>query len=107
MGIIRGNWEASAKKGKLKPEAVEALVGRIRTATSYEDPGVANADVVVEAAFERMAVKKEIFAKLDQVRGALGMLLAYPLTVARKHAPRPYAFSRHAASANGGGAREA
>jgi len=37
----------------------------VRGTTSYADEGVSTADVVVEAAFERMGVKKEIFAQLD------------------------------------------
>lgn len=41
-------------------------MGKLSTATSFEAAGVAEADVAVEAAFERMAIKKEIFAKLDQ-----------------------------------------
>ena len=39
---------------------------KVRGTTSYSDAGVAEADVVVEAAFERMSVKKEIFSALDQ-----------------------------------------
>ena len=40
-------------------------MGRFSTATAYDAPGVAQADIVIEAAFERMAVKKEIFKALD------------------------------------------
>ena len=58
LGLIRKNWEASAKKGKLTLEQVEARMALVRGATSYDDVGVAAADVVVEAAFERMSVKK-------------------------------------------------
>ena len=66
LGLVRSNWEASAKKGKLRPEQVEARMALVRGATTYDDDGVKAADVVVEAAFERMAVKKEIFAALDE-----------------------------------------
>ena len=65
QAIVRGNWEASAKKGKLSAAAVEGLVGRVSTTTRYED--LATADVVVEAAFERMDIKREIFGKLDAI----------------------------------------
>jgi len=66
LRIVRGNWEASAKKGKLSEAQVESLMSRISTASSFEDTKVKEADVVVEAAFERMAVKKEIFGALDK-----------------------------------------
>lgn len=66
VGLVRQNWENSAKKGKLTADQVEGLMGKLSTATSFEAAGVAEADVAVEAAFERMAIKKEIFAKLDQ-----------------------------------------
>ncbi len=65
LAIVRANWENSAKKGKLSTAQVEALMARVRTTTAYTDAGVADADVVVEAAFERMAIKKEIFGALD------------------------------------------
>ena len=65
IGIMRKNWEATAKKGRITPAAVEERMGRVRGATTYTDVGVTEADVVVEAAFERMNVKKEIFAALD------------------------------------------
>ena len=66
LAIVRANWEASAKKGKISADDVEARVGRIATSTSYASGGVAEADVVVEAAFERMEVKRAIFAALDE-----------------------------------------
>ena len=46
---------------------VEERMGRISTASSYDAASVAQADIVVEAAFERMSVKKEIFRALDKV----------------------------------------
>jgi len=67
FGIIAANYEASAKKGKLSAEQLAGRLGRISTATSLSDEKVANADVVVEAAFESMAVKRAIFGELDRV----------------------------------------
>ena len=66
LGLVRSNWEASAKKGKISLEQVEARMALVRGATTYDDEGIKDADVVVEAAFERMAVKKAIFAALDE-----------------------------------------
>ena len=67
MKIIQGNYAASAKKGKLSEAAMAQRLAKISTAASLSDPQVAEADVVVEAAFERMDIKREIFGKLDAI----------------------------------------
>ena len=64
---MRSNWEASAKKGKLSAEQVEQRMALVSGTTEYSDPKVAEADVVVEAAFESMEVKRTIFGALDAV----------------------------------------
>ncbi|GAC1559691.1 MAG: 3-hydroxyacyl-CoA dehydrogenase NAD-binding domain-containing protein [Vulcanimicrobiaceae bacterium] len=56
-------YEARVKKGKLAADRAQALVASITFVTQYAD--IADADVVVEAVFESMAVKKEVFAALD------------------------------------------
>jgi hypothetical protein len=66
VAIIRSNYEATAKKGRMSEAQVEARMGRITPASSYDHPGLANADVVVEAAFETMAVKRQVFGMLDK-----------------------------------------
>ncbi|WP_417539614.1 3-hydroxyacyl-CoA dehydrogenase NAD-binding domain-containing protein [Marinobacter sp.] len=65
MAVIRRNYENSAKKGKLTAEQVEERMGLIKTSLSYDD--FRDVDLVIEAVFENMAVKKEIFSKLDEV----------------------------------------
>jgi len=65
VGIMRGNYENTAKKGRLKPEAVEQNMGRLTPSLKLED--LADCDLVIEAVFENMAIKKEIFAKLDGI----------------------------------------
>ncbi len=65
LGRIRGNYEATAKRGRMKPEAVETRMGLITPALDLAD--VAGADIVIEAVFEKMEVKKEIFTKLDKL----------------------------------------
>ncbi|WP_416896288.1 MAG: 3-hydroxyacyl-CoA dehydrogenase NAD-binding domain-containing protein [Minwuia sp.] len=65
FGIIRKNYENSAKRGRFPMEEVEKRMGRLSATTSYEDIG--DADIVIEAVFEEMELKKEIFAKLDKV----------------------------------------
>jgi len=73
LGIVRKNYEASAAKGKLSREQVETRMGLIRPTLAYED--LADADLVIEAVFETMEVKRGVFARLDQV-AAPGAVLA-------------------------------
>jgi 3-hydroxyacyl-CoA dehydrogenase len=63
LATIRKNYQSSIKRGRLRPEQVEERIGRIRTRTGYD--GAAGADLVIEAVFEGMDVKKEVFAALD------------------------------------------
>lgn len=61
---IRRNYEATARKGRLTAAQVEERMELIRPTLSYGD--LADADLVVEAAFESMEVKRSIFRKLDE-----------------------------------------
>jgi len=65
MATIRRNYEATVKRGRMTPADVEKRMGMIHTTTKYED--FADCDVVIEAVFEDMALKKKIFAELDRV----------------------------------------
>ncbi|MBA4758800.1 3-hydroxyacyl-CoA dehydrogenase NAD-binding domain-containing protein [Sphingosinicella sp.] len=65
VGIMRKNYAASAAKGALKPEAVEANMGRLTPVLDLE--ALKDCDLIIEAVFEDMAIKKEIFAKLDRI----------------------------------------
>jgi 3-hydroxyacyl-CoA dehydrogenase len=65
VGVIRKNYENSAKKGRIKPDDVEKRMGLLKPTLSYED--IANADLVIEAVFEDMGVKEQVFRKLDEV----------------------------------------
>ena len=64
-GVMRKNWEASAAKGRFKPEQVEAFGKATTTTLDYAD--LSDCDLIVEAVFETMEIKKEVFGKLDQV----------------------------------------
>ncbi|KTE46624.1 MULTISPECIES: 3-hydroxyacyl-CoA dehydrogenase NAD-binding domain-containing protein [unclassified Sphingopyxis] len=64
-GVIRKNYEASAAKGRFKPEQVEAMMGLLTPTLNIED--LADCDLIIEAVYENMDVKKEIFAKLDGI----------------------------------------
>lgn len=65
LALIRRNYENSAKKGKLTTEQVEQRMSLLTGTTSYED--LSNVDLVIEAVFEKMSVKKEVFGMLDKV----------------------------------------
>ncbi|MFL6110975.1 MAG: 3-hydroxyacyl-CoA dehydrogenase family protein [Catenulispora sp.] len=63
---IRGSLEKFAAKGRYSAEEVEAALGRLSVTTDLAE-AVAGADVVVEAVFEDVEVKQEIFRELDRL----------------------------------------
>ena len=65
LAVVRGNYERSAKRGRISTEDVETRMGLLRGSVSIDD--LADCDLVIEAVFENMAVKKEIFADFDRV----------------------------------------
>jgi 3-hydroxyacyl-CoA dehydrogenase len=65
VSIIRRNYEATAKKGRLTAEQVEQAMGLLTPTLAYDD--LADCDLVIEAVFELMAIKKEVFTKLDGI----------------------------------------
>jgi 3-hydroxyacyl-CoA dehydrogenase len=65
LAVVRANYERSAKKGRLSKQDVETRMGLIGGATNIED--LAQCDLVIEAVFENMDVKKQIFADFDRV----------------------------------------
>ncbi|MDO8180012.1 MAG: 3-hydroxyacyl-CoA dehydrogenase NAD-binding domain-containing protein [Undibacterium sp.] len=65
LAIIRKNYENTFKKGKLTQEKFDQRVGLITGTLSYE--AIADADIVIEAVFEEMGVKEQVFKKLDEV----------------------------------------
>lgn len=65
MGIIKRNYDNTMKKGRMNQEQVDACIGLITPTTSYDD--FSDVDMVVEAVFEEMGIKKEVFTKLDAV----------------------------------------
>ena len=65
LAVIRSNYENTAKKGRITQDDVETRMALIEPTTSYDD--IKDADIVIEAVFENMAVKKEVFAILDGI----------------------------------------
>ena len=73
MGVIRNNYESTASKGRLSTEEMDRRLALITPQLDYA--GFGEADIVVEAAFENMALKKEIFGEIDKLAKA-GAILA-------------------------------
>jgi len=65
VATIRKNYEAQVKKGKLKSEVCEQRMALLSTTMNYGD--LAGADMVIEAVFEEMGVKAQVFHALDKV----------------------------------------
>ena len=65
MAVIRGNYANSVKKGRLTQAAAEERMARVEPVLDYARFG--DADLIVEAAFEGMDLKKSVFAELDRV----------------------------------------
>lgn len=65
LATIRKNYENSARKGKLTTEQVEQRMGLVTPTLDYAP--FAQADLVIEAVFENMEVKEQVFRKLDEV----------------------------------------
>lgn len=65
LGVVEGNYRASAKRGSMTTGAVEAALALIGGSSDFA--AVSEADLVIEAVFEDMALKKRIFADLDRL----------------------------------------
>lgn len=65
VGIIRKNYENTAKKGRLTQDDVEKRMGLLTP--SMEMEALADCDMIIEAVFELMEIKKEVFTKLDKI----------------------------------------
>ncbi len=62
-GVMRRNYENTARKGRMADEAVERAMGLLSATLDYSE--LADCDLVIEAVYESMDVKKEVFGKLD------------------------------------------
>jgi 3-hydroxyacyl-CoA dehydrogenase len=65
LSVIRANYAATVAKGRLSQEAMDKRMGLMTGVTGYDD--LRDADIVIEAVFEEMPVKQEVFRKLDAV----------------------------------------
>ncbi len=65
VGVIRKNYDRTASRGRLTAGQVEAAMSALSPSTRFED--LADCDLVIEAVFEEMAVKKDVFRRLDGI----------------------------------------
>ena len=65
LSIIRKNYEATAAKGRLKPEDVEKRMSLIQGTLDFNE--LSKPDLIIEAVFENMEIKKDVFGRLDKI----------------------------------------
>ena len=65
VGVIRKNYENSAAKGRFSQEQVEGMMALLTPSLTLND--LADCDLVIEAVYESMDVKKEVFGKLEAI----------------------------------------
>jgi len=64
-GVMRKNYEATAAKGRLTSEQVEQAMGLLSATLDFG--ALAECDLIIEAVYENMDVKKEVFGRLDKI----------------------------------------
>ncbi|MCY3816631.1 MAG: 3-hydroxyacyl-CoA dehydrogenase NAD-binding domain-containing protein [Gammaproteobacteria bacterium] len=67
LGVMRRNFERSEKSGRIPPGGAERCMGLITPTTDYE--ALDGADFAVEAVYENLDLKQQIFARLDRTLG--------------------------------------
>jgi 3-hydroxyacyl-CoA dehydrogenase len=65
LGVVRKNYENTALKGRMTMQDVDRRMGLMTGTTDFN--AVKDADIIVEAVFEEMPIKKEVFARLDAI----------------------------------------
>lgn len=73
LGVIEKNYSISVSRGSISETEKVARMGLLAGTTDYNE--LADCDLIIEAVFEEMAVKREVFTKLDSVAKA-GAVLA-------------------------------
>ncbi len=64
-GVMRKNYEATAAKGRMTGEQVEKAMGLLKPTLDFE--ALADCDLIIEAVFETMEIKKDVFGRLDKI----------------------------------------
>jgi 3-hydroxyacyl-CoA dehydrogenase len=65
LATIRRNYENTAKKGRLKQSDVETRMGLLSSGLNLD--ALSDCDLIIEAVYENMDIKKEVFRKLDKI----------------------------------------
>jgi 3-hydroxyacyl-CoA dehydrogenase len=65
VGVMRKNYEVTASKGRMTTEQVEKAMGLLKPTLEFE--ALAECDLIIEAVYENMDVKKEVFGRLDKI----------------------------------------
>lgn len=65
LAVVKKNYAASVSKGRMSQAEMDKRMGLIRPVLSYDE--LRDVDIVIEAVFEEMDIKKEVFQKLDAV----------------------------------------
>ncbi len=65
LGVVRANYERSARNGRFPLSDVDRRMGMVSSTLTLDD--LADCDLVIEAVFERMDIKKDIFSRLDAI----------------------------------------
>ena len=63
--VMRKNYEATASKGRMTSEQVEKAMGYLQPTLDFA--ALADCDLIIEAVYENMDVKKDIFGRLDKI----------------------------------------
>jgi len=65
VGVMGKNYEASVKRGRIEAADAQAAMARLTPSLKFED--LADCDLVIEAVYESMDVKKDVFGRLDAI----------------------------------------
>ena len=88
LGIIKKNYEISVKRGRLSAEQVEGFLRNLEPTTDWQQ--LQNVDLVIEAVFENLELKQNVFQKLDEICAADTILASNTsIRVSMRWPPRP------------------
>src|SRR5690606_8577448 len=79
LATIRRNYENTMKKGRLTQAQVDERMALLTPTMRYED--MAQADLIIEAVFEEIGVKRDVFGKLDAVAKPVAILASNTSTL--------------------------
>jgi len=79
MATIRSHYDKALAKGRLAAGDAERRIGMLKPTLDYDD--LAGADLIIEAVFEDLAVKKQVFERLDAVAKPAAILASNTSTL--------------------------